>query len=118
MLLAAELDLLAQMPDPLQRIRSMDAVVERFETETALKYELQIERFLPRYALSKGCPLSGTYNATDSDALLLGSIMSCLEDGVLTEVRAGAYRLLRHLVVDAHDAAELNRYHLEYFLVK
>lgn len=44
--------------------------------------------------------------------------MSCLEDGVLTEVRAGAYRLLRHLVVDAHDAAELNRYHLEYFLVK
>lgn len=55
MLLAAELDLLAQMPDPLQRIRSMDAVVERFETETALKYELQIERFLPRYALSKGC---------------------------------------------------------------
>ncbi|BGP56841.1 hypothetical protein JCM8202v2_004472 [Rhodotorula sphaerocarpa] len=93
MLLAAELDLLAQMPDPLQRIRSMDAVVERFETETALKYELQIERFLP-------------------------SIMSCLEDGVLTEVRAGAYRLLRHLVVDAHDAAELNRYHLEYFLVK
>ena len=46
------------------------------------------------------------------------SITECLADAAGTEVRAGAYRLLRHLMVDASDAVQLTRHHLEYFLVK
>ncbi|KAG0654436.1 hypothetical protein C6P46_001643 [Rhodotorula mucilaginosa] len=91
--LERDLDSLAHLQDAAQRIRTMDAVVEQIERDPTVNFALRVDRHLP-------------------------SIMECLADAAGTQVRAGAYRLLRHLMVDASDAAQLTRHHLEYFLVK
>ncbi|GAA5860724.1 hypothetical protein JCM3774_006265 [Rhodotorula dairenensis] len=93
MALERDLDSLEQLEDAGQRIRIMDAAVAQIERDPTVNFALRIDRHLP-------------------------SIMACLADTATTEVRAAAYRLLRHLLVDANDAAQLTRHHLEYFLVK
>lgn len=44
--------------------------------------------------------------------------MSCLGDDAGTDVRAGAYRLLRHLVVDQHDVNQLQSRYFDLFLIR
>lgn len=112
MALERDLDSLNELDDAGQRIRIMDVAVAQIERDPTVNFALRIDRHLPRYA---ECLMFAVLHA---DAVYSVSIMACLVDTATTEVRAAAYRLLRHLVVDANDAAQLKRHHLEYFLVK
>ena len=44
--------------------------------------------------------------------------MGCLGDEAGTDVRAGAYRLLRHLIVDQHDVNQLQTRYFDLFLIR
>lgn len=46
------------------------------------------------------------------------SIMSCLSEEAGKDVRAGAYRLLRHLIVDQHDVNQLQTRYFDLYLVR
>ncbi|GAA5909150.1 hypothetical protein JCM6882_001203 [Rhodosporidiobolus microsporus] len=84
---------LGEMNSVGERVRGMDAVVEAVERCPAVKYDLRLEEWLP-------------------------SITACLSELAGKETRAAVYRLLRHLVVDASDAAHLNAHHVPLFLIR
>ncbi|GEM10208.1 cytosolic regulator Pianissimo [Rhodotorula toruloides] len=78
----------------MERVRTMDELVDLVERHDQLKYELRLEEET------------------------LQSVMSCLSDSAGKDARAATYRLLRHLIVDASDVLLLNSHHLPLFLIR
>ncbi|SCV73876.1 BQ2448_6306 [Microbotryum intermedium] len=84
---------LDETPQVSQKLRAMDTIVEALKSEVRVKFELKMEDYL-------------------------ASIMEGLGEDAGKDVRAGSYRLLRHLIVDQHDVYQLHACFLDIFLVK
>ncbi|KAL8290440.1 hypothetical protein RQP46_002698 [Phenoliferia psychrophenolica] len=76
-----------------KKVKAMDQIVQHVNRLSRVKYELKLEDVLP-------------------------SIMGCLGDAAGTDVRAAAYRLLRHLIVDQHDVNQLQTRYFDLFLIR
>ncbi|SDA01470.1 BZ3500_MvSof-1268-A1-R1_Chr10-1g02698 [Microbotryum saponariae] len=75
------------------KLRAMDSIVDALKSEVRVKFELKMEDYL-------------------------ATIMEGLGEDAGKHVRAGSYRLLRHLIVDQHDVYQLHACFLDMFLVK
>ncbi|SGY19034.1 BQ5605_C014g07543 [Microbotryum silenes-dioicae] len=75
------------------KLRAMDSIVDALKSEVRVKFELKMEDYLT-------------------------TIMEGLGEDAGKHVRAGSYRLLRHLIVDQHDVYQLHACFLDMFLVK
>ncbi|KAM0751148.1 hypothetical protein T439DRAFT_374032 [Meredithblackwellia eburnea MCA 4105] len=78
---------------PERTVKLMDEVVAAVLRHPRIRYEIKSEE-------------------------VVSNIINCLADSSTTEVRAAAYRVLRHLVVDQHDVYELQVRFLDLFLIR
>lgn len=105
----------------LEKLRTLDSIVDLLIREIRLRYELRLVDLLPSYVDPRLCML------TDHRTNMIGPPWPCRIMPLLsfspaegtTHLRAGAYRVLRHLIVDQEDSRELmqGRY-LDLFLVR
>jgi hypothetical protein len=106
--------------DAVAKLKTMDSIVAAVARQIRVKYELKLEDVLPR------CAANGSRNrerererekASLTNAYV-GSIMQFLGEHAGRDVRASAYRLLRHLIVDQHDVNQLHTRYFDLFLVR
>ncbi|KAH7098966.1 Rapamycin-insensitive companion of mTOR, N-term-domain-containing protein [Auriculariales sp. MPI-PUGE-AT-0066] len=87
---------LSNIEDPsLDHIRAeaMDKLVQALQSNVRVAYELDLDELLP-------------------------AIQPCLADAAVKETRAGAYRLLCHLVVGADVTGRLRTFGIDYYIVR
>ncbi|KAK4705182.1 rapamycin-insensitive companion of mTOR, partial [Phenoliferia sp. Uapishka_3] len=84
---------LDELEEAEKKVKAMDQIVAAVNKLSRVKYELKLED-------------------------VLSNIMGCLGDEAGTDVRAAAYRLLRHLIVDQHDVNQLQTRYFDLFLIR